>query len=155
MKRCLLLLLFLFLATVVGCGNKLTYANVKGTVTYNGKPIDKGQIVFTAEGKPPTIIDIDDGKFTGQAVVGSNRISVSALKKSTVAPKPLPKEAEIQLKGYKEFMRGKSDGGGPSGVLAPVGVDYIPPEWGSDSKHIRVVEAGAANEFEFNIKGPS
>jgi hypothetical protein len=152
MNRLLVFLLYLFLATVMGCGgDRQTYAKVKGTVTYNGKPLDKGEITFTVEGKPPTVIDIVDGKFGGQAVVGSNRISFSALRKSATAPK-LTKEAEIQIKGYKEYMKGKSDGGGPSGQLSPGMEDYIPPEWGSASKQMRVVESGAANEFDFNIK---
>jgi hypothetical protein len=57
MNRPLGFILFLFLATVVGCGQQdkpPTYANVKGKVTYNGKPIEKGQIVFAMEGQPPS-----------------------------------------------------------------------------------------------------
>jgi len=33
-------------------------------------------------------------------------------------------------------------------------VEYIPPEWGVQSKQMRVVEAGATNEFKFEITGP-
>ena len=43
---------------VVGCGkgdDAPAYANVSGTVTYNGKPIEKGQITFSTDGRPPTI----------------------------------------------------------------------------------------------------
>jgi hypothetical protein len=150
MKRPLLFLLFLCLVTVIGCGgDRQTYANVKGTVTYNGKPLDKGQIGFSVEGKPPTVLDIVDGKFAGQAVVGSNKISVSATKKSATAPK-LPKEAEDMVKVYKQKKEGAASGDLPIGM-----VDYIPPEWGSASKQMRVVETGAANEFDFNITGPS
>ena len=32
-------------------------------------------------------------------------------------------------------------------------VEYIPAEWGTESKQMRVVEAGAANDFQFDIKG--
>jgi len=112
MNRPLVFLLFLLLATVVGCQGKPRYTNVKGTVTFNGKPIDKGEIFFTVEGQTPSSMDIVDGKYTGQAMVGSNRVSVSARKKSGSAPK-LPPAAQAQIKGYKEWMRGKGQGGDP------------------------------------------
>src|SRR5207253_8224988 len=103
MKRPVGFLLFLIFATVVGCqrGDKPTYANVKGTVTFNGKPIEKGQITFALEGRPPSTMDLVDGKFAGQAMVGSNKVSVSAKKKSATPPK-LTKDAQTQIKGYAE-----------------------------------------------------
>jgi hypothetical protein len=151
MNRLLGLLPFLILVMVVGChGNKPVYTNIKGTVTFNGKPIEKGLITFAVEGKPPATSDIVDGAFNGQAMVGSNKVSVSAWKKSATAP-PLSKAAEIQIKGYMEKKKGEP--GGPTGDADPTLVDYIPPEWGTQSKHMMVVEAGAANDFEFHIKG--
>jgi hypothetical protein len=146
------LFLFLLLATVVGCqqGDKQNYANVSGTVNYNGRPIDKGQITFAVAGFPPTTMDITDGKFAGQAVVGSNRISVSAKKKAASAPR-LNKAAETQIKGYIERRKGQD--GDPSDFDRTM-VNYIPPEWGAESKQMRVVEAGATNEFQFDIRGP-
>jgi len=153
MNRLLGSILFLILVMAVGChGNKPVYANVKGTVTFNGKPIEKGLITFAVEGKPPATSDIVDGKFSGQAMVGSNKVSVSAWKKSATAP-PLSKAAQIQIKGYMEKKKGEP--GGPTGEYEPNMVDYIPPEWGTQSKQMRVVEAEAANEFEFDIKGTS
>src|SRR5262249_56971611 len=81
-------LLFLLLATAVGGGrgDQPSYANVKGTVKFNGKPIPKGQITFAMEGRPPSTMDIVDGEYSGQAMVGSNKVSVSAKKKSGTAP---------------------------------------------------------------------
>src|SRR5919198_3596188 len=106
MNRPLGFFLFLSLATVVGCNraDKPIYANVKGTVTYNGKAIEKGTITFAVEGRPPTTMDIVDGKFAGQAMVGSNKISVSARKKSGSGPR-LTKDAQIQIKGYMEKFK--------------------------------------------------
>ena len=68
MNRPLGFILFLILATVVGCGqeNKPTYTNVKGKVTYNGKPIEKGQITFAMDGRPPSSMDIVDGAFNSR-----------------------------------------------------------------------------------------
>jgi hypothetical protein len=153
MKHPLRFFLFLILASVVGCQQreKQAYANVKGTVTFDGKPIEKGQITFALEGRPPSTMDVVDGKFSGQAMVGSNKISVSAKKKSATALK-LPKEAEIQIKGYQEKM--KREIGQPPVDFDPSMVEYIPPEWGQHSTHMQVVEAGMTNEFEFEIKGP-
>jgi hypothetical protein len=160
MKRALQILPFLILATVVGCqrGDKQTYANVKGTVTYNGKLIEKGQITFALEGRPPSTMDIVDGKYSGQAMVGSNKVSVSARKK-VATPPPVrggaasAKDADTQIKGYMKFKAGPGEFGGPPLDYDPTLVEYIPPEWGTQSKQMRVVEAGAPNEFDFEIKG--
>jgi len=147
------LLLVLLLATVAGCqeGEKQSYANVSGHVTFNGKPIEKGQITFAVVGRPPSSMDIVDGKYAGSAMVGQNRIIVSAKRKSATAPK-LSKEAETQMKGYREFKRREI--GDPPQDYDPSMVEYIPPEWGMTSKQVRVVEAGVTNTFDFDIKGP-
>jgi hypothetical protein len=159
MNRQLSFLILVFaLATVVGCGgDKQAYANVTGTVTYNGEPIEKGVIFFSADpGRPPSAIDIIDGKYAGQAQVGSNKITISAKRKSAdkAAPK-LPPGAETQIKAYKDYMKGKSDPpSGSAGELDLSMVEYIPPEWNSQSTQMRVVESGTKNEFNFEIKGP-
>jgi hypothetical protein len=145
-----LLFLFLVLVMVAGCqeDKKHSFANVSGTVTYNGNPIEKGYIQFQMEGNPPTTMDIVDGKFSGQAMVGSNRVSVSAKKKSPSA-KALPPEALAQIQGYQRVK--KNEQGGPSGDLDLTMVEYIPPEWGSSSKQTRVIESGT-NELQFDIR---
>jgi hypothetical protein len=147
--RCPLLFLFLVLALVAGCQEgKHAYANVSGTVTYNGSPIQKGYIQFQMEGNPPTAMDIIDGKFNGQAMVGSNRVSVSAKKKSATA-KALPPQALVQIEGYQKLKKGEE--GGPTGDLDLTMVEYIPPEWGSASTQTRVIEPGS-NELQFEIR---
>jgi hypothetical protein len=152
MNRSLGFLLFLILATLVGClqGDKPKYTNVKGKVTYNGSPIEKGEIAFTPDGQPPSTMKIDNGAFNGQAMVGSNKIAVTAWKRATTAPKLSP-QAEAQQKGYLKYKLGKPDG--YTGEHDPNMVNYIPPEWGFQSKETRVVEAGSTNDFEFNIHG--
>jgi hypothetical protein len=157
MKSSLGFILLLALTLVVGCqGNKPTYAIVKGLVTYNGKPIEKGTIVFAREGRPPAVMDIVDGKFNGQAMVGENKVSVSARKKAGSALEGKGggaverKHADTQIKGYMEKKR---EFGTPAPEYDPNMVDYIPEEWGEHGKQMRVVEAGVANEFEFDIRG--
>jgi hypothetical protein len=147
-------MLFLVLATVFGCskGDQPTYANVKGTVLYNGKPLDKGMITFELVGRPPQIMEIVGGEFNGQAMAGENKISVSAKKKSANAPK-LPASAQAQISGYMKYKKNESGGSGSPAEYDPSLVEYIPPEWGTESKQKRVVEAGVNNQFEFSIKG--
>ena len=155
MNRSLGFLLCLLLATVVGCnkGDQPSYANVKGTVLYNGQPLEKGTIIFEIAGWPPKAMAIVGGEFNGQAQVGTNKVSVSAKKKSANAP-TLSKQAQSQIAGYKKFRSKDEPGqsGGPSVDFDPSMVEYIPPEWSTESKQTRVVEAGQTNQFEFSIK---
>ena len=157
MNRSLGFILPLVLTVVVGCqGNKPTYAIVKGSVKYNGSLLEKGEIVFAMEGRPPSVMNVVDGKFDGQAMVGSNRVWVSARKKAAKAPEikggaAARKDAAIQMKGYAE--KAKREFGTPSVEYDPTMVDYIPEEWGPYGKQTRAVEARVANEYEFEIKG--
>jgi hypothetical protein len=136
---------------VVGCNKDgaPSYVNVSGTVTYNGQPIPKGQVTFSTDGRPPSMIEIVDGKFAGQAMVGSNKIMVSAYRK-TSKERPIPESAKKQYEAYRAMNKGGADN---SETFDPSMEDYIPVEWGRESKQIRVVEAGGQNKFEFDIKG--
>jgi len=149
---CVILLVPVMLA---GCGakDKPTFANVKGKVTFNDKPIEKGKIIFTLGDRAPSTIDIVDGKFSGQAMVGSNRVAVSAKKRTATAAKLSP-EAEKQMRGYKDkFKRTNESDKGTISDNDPSMVDYMPPEWKlNSSTQTRVVEAGQPNEFEIDIK---
>ena len=153
MKRSLSILLFPILATLVGCGgggDQPKFANVSGTVTYNGKPLEKGQITFSTEGRAPAAADIVDGKYTGQAMVGQNRVAIAAFRKAA-KPRELPEGAQRQVKKYQEIH--KSGGAVLGDEHDPMMEDYIPEDYGRNSKQIRVVEAGAPNTFDFIIKG--
>jgi hypothetical protein len=151
MNRPLLLLPVLLFAAVVGCSGSDApkYTKIKGTVKYNGKPIDKGTVTFAVEGRPPSTMDIVDGEFTGQAMIGTNKVSVSARKKSASGPR-LDQHAKTQIKGYAEIKFKREQGTFDYDMSM---VDYIPPEWGSQSTHTMVVEAGGQNDFPINIKG--
>jgi hypothetical protein len=141
------------IGVVTGCGGDRppAYANVSGTVSYNGQPLPKGQITFSTDGRPPTMMDIADGKFAGQAMVGSNKIMISAFRKSN-KERYIPETAKKQYQAYQAMNKG-GGGGGTTEVFDPTMEDYIPDEWGRGSKHFRVVEAGAPNNFQFDIKG--
>src|SRR5581483_8817837 len=122
---------FLILAVVIGlagCSEHKgpSYANVSGTVTYNGKPIEKGFIQFSTDGRAPTQTDIVDGKYSGQAMVGSNKVQITADRKAA-KEKQLPQQAQAMIKAYQ--LMGK--GGTQTETVDPGMEDYIPPEWGS------------------------
>jgi hypothetical protein len=123
---------------------------VSGTVTYNGQPLPKGQITFSTEGRQPSMIEIVDGKFAGQAMIGSNRVMVSAFR-TTSKERQYPDTAKKQIEAYRAMNKG--GGGESSDQFNPTMEDYIPPEWGRGSKQVRVIEAGGQNKFEFEIKG--
>jgi len=152
MNQAIRLLLIVLLVSAVGCkSDKKVYAKVKGTVNFNGKPLDKGEISFSLPGKPPTFMDIVDGKFSGQAVVGANTIAVSVKKKGGKAT-VLPPQAVLQMKAYREKGRDKG-GADPNSASDTTTTELIPPEWNSQSKQVREVQSGAENDFDFNIKG--
>ena len=136
------------LTSAAGCGGKLgapSYTKVTGTVTFEGKPLDKGTITFSCDGRPPTILDVNDGKFTGDAIAGTNRVSVSAKRKvSGAAAAKLPPDIVARLKA------GQGGGTGPDQLE-----EAIPADWGAASKQTRTVESGGANKFDFIIGGPT
>jgi hypothetical protein len=141
------------IGVVVGCGGSdkaPDYAGVSGTVTYNGQPLPKGQITFSTDGRPPSMMEIVDGKFAGQAMVGSNKVSVAAFRKTNKERK-IPAGAQAQYRAYQAMNKG--GGGGSAEQFDPTMEDYIPDEWGRESKQIRVVEPGVPNTFQIDIKG--
>ena len=54
-----------------------------------------------------------------------------------------------------KYRRAASGESGPPPEYDASMVEYIPPEWGTQSTQMRVVESGSKNEFEFDIKGPT
>jgi hypothetical protein len=75
--RCILLLA---LAASMGCGDgrmKLPTASVSGTVTYRGKPLASGKIIFFHETGQAGSADISaDGAFTLTAFQGKNQVAI-------------------------------------------------------------------------------
>jgi hypothetical protein len=71
------LFLSVLLLTAVGCGSKGT---ITGTVSYQGKPIPAGTIIFSPDsGEPAANGPIADGKYTVDKVPpGPAKVSVSS-----------------------------------------------------------------------------
>lgn len=137
---------------LTGCNSDRppSYVPVKGEVTLNGKPLDDATITFNTDGRPPVLINIYEGKYSGQAMVGTNRISISAKRKGTGAANPrLDEGAKARMSG--EQKRREMEGGPQSAPVEP-GEDIIPPDFGSNTKQTRDIVAGAENKFDFDIR---
>jgi len=155
------IVLFAAAAAVVsaGCGGGTkapSFANVSGSVTVDGHPLDKGIISFSCEGNPPRTMDIVDGKYTGQAMVGSNTVSISARRKVEKAdPRPGARErmeGEKRMKEQRAAAGGGGGGGGQTDYSSEGTEEMIPKDYNTNSKQNRVVEAGGENKFDFLIK---
>jgi predicted small lipoprotein YifL len=119
LTSCLLLL--------AGCGTSgpATYP-VKGTASFEGRPIPEGDIQFIPENPEQRAEGgrIVDGKFTFEATAGKKRVEITASR------------ADPVLKG-------------PKGE--PTFVDYIPAQFNTQSTLTADVNAGGPNEFKFEL----
>jgi hypothetical protein len=79
-RFCFTLCVGLALVWNVGCAPEqkgaAPAANVKGTVHIDGKPVATGEIHFGMTGVPPSVLQISDGTFSGEAPVGQNQVEV-------------------------------------------------------------------------------
>ena len=130
-----------------GCGSgtlaPLPVANVTGTVTLDGKPMEKGTITFSTDGRPPMVFEIQGGKYNGAAMVGSNLISISLRKPMVFAGGKDPSGGRL---------KGSGQSGPPGQAPSVPEEETLPKEYNTESKQTRVVEAGGANKFDFDIK---
>jgi len=78
MKRTFVVFVVGVTLLAAGCGSKAT---ITGTVTYQGKPIPQGYIVFYPDsGARPVNAPIIDGKYTAEQVpTGPAKVSITSL----------------------------------------------------------------------------
>lgn len=89
------------LAMACGCGPKEVsheYGKIKGTVTWNGKTLDHGTVVFQHLTGPVTEARINpDGTYETNAVVGETKVAINC------------REPDVQEGGVRqELVPGKS-----------------------------------------------
>ena len=123
----LFLLVSVALLTLAGCGGggPAEYA-VTGTVTFDGQPVEKGEIRFLPAGTQGTAYAgaIVNGKFECKVTEGQKRVEMSATREAaTPAPDGLP--------DY---------------------VSYIPAEYNTQSTLTAEVKPGGGNTFTFDLK---
>jgi len=89
------------LAVACGCGSKepvREFGKIKGTVTWQGKPLDHGTVVFQHATGPVSEARINpDGSYETNAVVGETKIAINC------------REPDVQEGGVRqELVPGKS-----------------------------------------------
>lgn len=73
---------FVLVVLMAGCQHGEPAATVTGTITYKGKPVEHGQIMFhpQAGNAPSTTGEITNGTYTAKAKPGSMRVEIQAFK---------------------------------------------------------------------------
>lgn len=100
-------------------------ASVKGTVELDGKLAPSGELHFSIADYPPSVLQITNGTYSGEAPVGKNKVEVFI---------------------YVEGPASEKYGGVRSKTNTA-------PEkyWGPNTTLDATVKAGEANEFKFKL----
>lgn len=121
--------LALGLVVVSGCGGGASDApsmfEVTGTVTFDGKPLEKGSIVFdSADGQTKAAAGgIENGKFSFESPLGPKTVRISATRET-----------------------GQKDEYGET-----VSESYIPAKYNAESKLEATVERSGENKFDYAL----
>src|SRR5262245_47033662 len=134
MRLCALLLSFLLVAALLGCGpgNPLGRKALSGTVTLDGSPLDGGTIEFHP---------LEGGVQSG-GLIHAGRYSIGADKGAT------PGKYRVQIADSYEsppLPPGHMPGDDPP----PAFKSRVPPEWNSKSK--QEIEIKKEGPFRFNF----
>jgi len=105
---------------------------VQGEVMLDGKPLSAGRISFNAmTGEPPVVMLIERGSYAGQAIVGRNRVMITAPKSSSMR-----KTMGFDGPGYDESVE----------------VNSLPARYNLATElEAEVVEAATGNSFDFAL----
>lgn len=117
----------------VGCGSGRPVgpprAPVKGVVNMDGKAVPSGEVHFGVPGVPPTVCEIKGGSFSGEAVVGQNKVEVFIYADDKGADK-----------GAEKY-------GGARGKVNTTPARY----WGPNTTLAATVTDAGPNDFQFAI----
>ena len=118
---CLLLL-------AVGCASKGT---ITGTVSYQGKPIPEGSVMFIPEGGGPVATGIiNDGKYTAEKVpVGPAKVAITSLY-----------NAGEKENAMAQMIQGGGKGGGPPPGTMPEEARQFFSGGGAPKKGLKIPE---------------
>jgi hypothetical protein len=126
------LILGLLAASAAGCSDAGPRpVVVRGTVTFDGAPLERGDIVFEPSTPGPhgaSAGTIEAGKFAFPASAGAMTVRIRATRPAAPGSKLL----------------------GPSGQ--PVPENFIPPRYNRKSELTADVKADGPNEFVFELK---
>ena len=132
------LVLLLSVLTVAGCGGSGRPVvvgppkdQVSGTVTYDGSPLVRGQVIFVDVGDDPR-------KYGGEVINGKFKIECT------------PGEKKVVVEGYREGPEGTGDEIGLGGIGAVE--QYLPARYNEATELTAEVTAGGQNTFQFDLK---
>lgn len=130
-------------ASLVGCGERPpTRSIVNGTVSYQGKPVEFGDIVF----KPRSA---DAGKWFAQGKISGGKYTLDA------EHGPLAGENLVQIYGYKMTGRKRLDIAGKSLSEKPQMINelvpYIPEKFNEASELTVEIKPGNNDKLDFSL----
>jgi hypothetical protein len=113
--------------SMLGCSSGPRTYRVTGHVTFDGQPVEDGEILLIPEDKSisPDAAPIQDGVFDFKAKPGVKRVEIRA------------SHAIAQS------------------AMGPVMKEYIPPRYNGESTLREEVQPTDANQFTFDLKGES
>jgi hypothetical protein len=127
---------FLFaLVVLIGCGDN-NLAVVKGSVKFDGKPIENGSIAFyPVDGKSATAgVEIKDGQYSVQVPVGLMKVQIGGVRK---------------VVGMKEASEG------PGGKARPITAEAIPAIYSDRAKTVLDFDVKpGVNQKDWDLKTP-
>ncbi|HID24040.1 MAG TPA: hypothetical protein EYP14_16790 [Planctomycetaceae bacterium] len=136
-------LAFGLVAWGLGCGGAAkgpATVEVSGTVTFDGKPIPEGHIVFhPAEGTGRSYSGrIENGKFSFECEPGAKKVEITATREVPVDRSKLSPEEQVQLE--------EEDAPGT------VPEQYIPARYNTGTELTAEVKESGGNSFEFALE---
>ena len=131
-----LLLLTMSMTFICGCGpSGPKRVVVSGTVTYLGKPIERGTIRFVPTGEtrgPATAATISQGKYEvsakGGVLVGTHKVEITAIATDNAPRGQDPDSMEVS------------------------GMQYLPQKYNRQSTLTVTVEPGGSGKHNFDLK---
>jgi hypothetical protein len=116
------------LVCILGCGGGIERQRVSGTVTFDGQPVERGEVSFVPEdrGQSPEGGVIQDGKFSFEAVAGKKTVRIRGSRRLPPQPDDDP------------------DSG-------PLYEDFIPAKYNTDSTLKVEVTSAGPNVFPFEL----
>lgn len=125
---------FLLPLGLVGCGSGETgpeLFTVKGTVTFDGSPVDEGRIQFrqTVGDQKAYSADIKAGSYTIQTEAGNAAVEITASRPT-----------------------GEFDTSNPDDPPQPIGEMYIPKQYNSQTTLTADVKPSGDNTIPFDLK---
>jgi len=98
---------------------------VKGTVNIDGKPMASGDVIFNIAGELPKGFTVTNGKFSGEAYEGKNRVDVISNKDGP----PLSTDPNT-----------------------PTKINVVSPKYAGERSILNAeVKTGGANDFKFDV----